>query len=140
MKTFVITTLACAAILLGSAGSAQARDHCGGGHHHHHGSWSSFGLSFGVPLFYSWPRYSYYSYPSYGYAYAPRYYNYYPTRVSSPDVDVQIALARRGYEVGVIDGIIGPRTRAALRAFQATRGLPVTGVVDYPTMRLLGLR
>jgi len=31
------------------------------------------------------------------------------------------------------DGIFGPRTEAAVRKFQSVFGLPVTGVVDYPT-------
>lgn len=141
MKTLVASSLAAVAIL-GFAHPTQARDYCGG-HHHHYGSRSSFGFSFGIPLFYSYPRYSYYSYPaySYGYSYAPRYYNSYPqARVASPAVDLQIALARRGYNPGVVDGVIGPRTRSALRAFQSTNGLPVTGVADYPTLRLLRLR
>jgi hypothetical protein len=142
MKTLVISALA-AVTIFACAGPTQARDYCGGHHHHHHhGSYSSFGLSLGLPLFYSRPAYSSYpSYPAYGYTYAPRYYSYQPAvRVSSPAVDLQIALARRGYVVGVIDGIIGPRTRSALRAFQSTNGLPVTGVADYPTLRRLRLR
>lgn len=31
------------------------------------------------------------------------------------------------------DGIYGPRTKAAVEKFQSVFGLPVTGVVDYPT-------
>ncbi len=31
------------------------------------------------------------------------------------------------------DGIFGPRTEEAVRKFQSVFGLPVTGVVDYPT-------
>ena len=31
------------------------------------------------------------------------------------------------------DGIYGPATRAAVEAFQATFGLPVTGVIDFTT-------
>ena len=31
------------------------------------------------------------------------------------------------------DGVFGPRTEAAVEEFQSVFGLPVTGVVDYPT-------
>ena len=40
---------------------------------------------------------------------------------------VQNALNLLGYDVGVVDGIIGSRTRSAIRAYQAERGLQVTG-------------
>lgn len=41
---------------------------------------------------------------------------------------LQTALARLGHDPGNIDGIPGPKTTAALVAFQATRGLKVDGV------------
>jgi len=40
---------------------------------------------------------------------------------------VQTALAARGYDVGPIDGIIGSRTSAAIRAFQSDQGLAPDG-------------
>lgn len=40
---------------------------------------------------------------------------------------VQRALARLGYDPGPFDGVIGPRTRAAIRSFQAASGLTVDG-------------
>jgi localization factor PodJL len=40
---------------------------------------------------------------------------------------VQTALASRGYDVGPIDGIMGSRTRAAIRAFQSDQGLEADG-------------
>ena len=40
---------------------------------------------------------------------------------------VQRALARLGYDPGPFDGTIGPRTRAAIRAFQAASGLAADG-------------
>ncbi len=41
--------------------------------------------------------------------------------------DIQQALNQRGYNVGAPDGALGPRTRAAIRTYQADAGLPVTG-------------
>ncbi len=43
---------------------------------------------------------------------------------------IQRSLAALGYRPGPIDDIPGPRTRAAIRAFQADHGLPVTGEVS----------
>ena len=45
-------------------------------------------------------------------------------------VAIQRALARLGYDPGPADGISGPRTRAAIRAFQAAAGLPVDGLMS----------
>ena len=53
---------------------------------------------------------------------------------------LQRALIRVG--VGVkygVDGHFGSATRASVRAFQAYKGLPVTGVVDQATAQALGL-
>ncbi len=44
--------------------------------------------------------------------------------------DLQTLLAQRGLPVGTVDGKIGPRTRAALRAFQVGAGLPPDGYAD----------
>ena len=53
---------------------------------------------------------------------------------------VQQELADLGLDPGPIDGLIGPRTRAALFAFQAEKGLPGTGKLDTATLRsLLGV-
>jgi peptidoglycan hydrolase-like protein with peptidoglycan-binding domain len=53
--------------------------------------------------------------------------------------DAQIFLARRGYYHSDIDGIYGPGTEFALRAFQSRSGLPPTGRFDIPTLGALGL-
>lgn len=42
----------------------------------------------------------------------------------------QSLLNALGYEAGQADGQPGPRTEAAVRAFQSDRGLPVTGIID----------
>ncbi|WP_161946326.1 peptidoglycan-binding domain-containing protein [Desulfonatronum thiosulfatophilum] len=37
------------------------------------------------------------------------------------------------HEVGIADGIMGAKTREALRNFQQDRGIPVTGKIDPAT-------
>jgi lytic murein transglycosylase len=48
--------------------------------------------------------------------------------------ELQQLLARRGYDVGKVDGIIGSQTRAAVRDMQKKSGLPAD---SYPTPELL---
>jgi len=58
----------------------------------------------------------------------------------TPAVDVRTAqrqLKERGYYTGPVDGVIGPATENALRAYQRDRGLNVTGRLDSPTVRSL---
>lgn len=50
---------------------------------------------------------------------------------------VQEALRHLGHPVGPADGIPGPRTRAALRAFQAAHGLTPSGTLDAETLRAI---
>ena len=50
----------------------------------------------------------------------------------------QAALASLGYSVGTVDGQMGPVTSAALKKFQADRGIPVTGSLDAATNAQLG--
>jgi localization factor PodJL len=50
---------------------------------------------------------------------------------------VQSLLASRGYDVGPVDGLMGPRTREAVIAFQRDSGVPQTGVIDAALMDLL---
>ena len=45
-------------------------------------------------------------------------------------VQVQLELKARGYYRATVDGITGPKTRAAIRAFQKDVGLAVTGSID----------
>lgn len=57
-----------------------------------------------------------------------------------PDLDVrgaQAALRYLGFSPGVIDGILGPRTRAAVVAFQRKRRMAMTGNLDELTMEVL---
>jgi hypothetical protein len=51
---------------------------------------------------------------------------------------LQVALRAQGLYDGPIDGIVGPRTVSAIRAFQHTHGLRVTGLADARMRRELG--
>ena len=51
---------------------------------------------------------------------------------------LQVALRAQGLYLGPIDAIIGPKTVAAVRAFQRVHGLHVTGIADVKTRRQLG--
>jgi Putative peptidoglycan binding domain len=51
--------------------------------------------------------------------------------------DAQVALRDAGYEPGRIDGVMGPRTQAAIREFQQAHGLPQTGTLDATTQQQL---
>ena len=99
-------------------------------------------IGFGVPAPYYAPR-PYYGPPAVVYS-RPVYVDERPVYYSAPrpvnlDLAVQRALARRGYYGGVIDGDIGPQTRAAIRVYQVDRGLPVSGRVDGNLLRSLDL-
>jgi putative peptidoglycan binding protein len=93
-------------------------------------------VAFGFP--YWWYPDFYYGYP-YGYAdydASPVYdYRYWAGMATA----VQAELARRGYYHGSIDGAIGPGSRDAIRAFQKSNNLPVTGLIDPPLLKALKL-
>ena len=48
--------------------------------------------------------------------------------------EIQRRLKRKGFGVEKIDGMIGPNTVKAIRAFQQSKGLPADG---YPSQQLL---
>lgn len=50
---------------------------------------------------------------------------------------VQQVLSERGYLRGTIDGVFGPQTRAAIKAFQRDQKLTVTGLPDEQTISKL---
>jgi rare lipoprotein A len=52
----------------------------------------------------------------------------------------QESLKTDGFSPGSIDGRLGPRTRQAVRAYQARVGLPQTGVLDAATFQRLAPR
>jgi Transglycosylase SLT domain/Putative peptidoglycan binding domain/LysM domain len=51
---------------------------------------------------------------------------------------LQVALRAQGLYRGPIDAISGPETVAAVRAFQRSQGIPVTGLADSRTRAALG--
>ena len=114
-------------------------------HNRHYRSRSNvfFGIGLGYPYYgydygYGYPYYGAYPY-GYGY-YTPRYTAY--DRGITDDATVaavQRRLARGGYYHGSIDGVIGPGTRAAIRAFERNNGLAVDGVIDGQLLRRMGL-
>ena len=58
-----------------------------------------------------------------------------PGMVSS----IQQQLNDRGYKVGQVDGVWGPRTRQALAAFQHDQNIPGRGRIDQQTLAALNL-
>ncbi len=52
---------------------------------------------------------------------------------------VQKALLDKGYDVGGIDGLIGPKTTAALKIYQKDHNLVADGRLDLDTLKSLGL-
>ena len=48
--------------------------------------------------------------------------------------DIQRILTANGYDAGGADGIVGSKTRSALKSFQKAAGLPADG---YPSMGVL---
>ena len=58
--------------------------------------------------------------------------------VNAQIAGLQVALRAQGLYHGAIDAVSGPRTVAAVRAFQRIHGLPVTGLVDARMRKDLG--
>lgn len=65
-----------------------------------------------------------------------------PATAAQPTVvnirKMQQALSRAGYEPGQADGIVGPKTMAALRRFQQDKGIEGDGAVNFATLQALG--
>jgi peptidoglycan hydrolase-like protein with peptidoglycan-binding domain len=68
-----------------------------------------------------------------------------PYEIAPPDlqrhvmVGVQTLLARRGFYGSAIDGVFGPGTELAVRAFQARVGIAPNGRLNIETLAALGL-
>ena len=126
-------------------------------HHHHNNNDVIFIGSFGFPYWgwgwgYPYGSYGYgypygydygYGYP-YGYGYDYNYGNYYGDagygdqgygysdryRGKSSVAQLQRRLARAGYYSGAIDGIMGPETRRAIRAYERSQNQRAYGMTD----------
>jgi Putative peptidoglycan binding domain len=128
---------------------AQMRGGFSGGHFQGHGGFdhrgfggNQFFFGFGFPGygFGGYPYYPAYYYPPYPYyPYYPPYaasYAGYPAPASPGATsaidpatvrEIQAELQRRGYNVGPVDGRLGPRTKTAIREYEQRNGLPADG-------------
>jgi len=88
----------------------------------------------------TYPYFGIYPYVGNGYPeYGSDYYGPNHATGNSLGAQVQQDLADQGYYQGPIDGIVGPATQAAIVAYQQANGLPVSGVIDTPLLRSLGI-
>jgi peptidoglycan hydrolase-like protein with peptidoglycan-binding domain len=72
-------------------------------------------------------------------------------RIGSADATPEVGLSREqraaaqralnalGYDAGPPDGVLGPRSRVAIRTFQAANDLGASGTLDTPTLQRLGV-
>jgi len=94
--------------------------------HGHHYEWFNNGWFIVDPFaLYGYPYYNYG--PDYGY------------ETDTVSVQVQQNLAHDGYYNGPIDGVVGPGTSAAIADYQRDNGLRVTGSIDRPLLRSMGI-
>ena len=62
-----------------------------------------------------------------------------PMKGSEDTKKLQEALKAKGHDPGPIDGVIGPKTKSALSAFQQASGIKDTGRLDDQTAEKLGV-
>jgi len=122
-------------------------------HHRFSNNQFVFFGDFGYPFFYGYPYYGYgYGYPygydyygGYGYGYGDQGYGYGDQGYGFGDQgygyggrnrggasvgQLQRRLARAGYYHGAIDGIMGPETRRAIRAYERSHNEREYGMTD----------
>jgi hypothetical protein len=124
-----------------------AKTYHGGTRYYGGGSYPYYGYSSGWPYSNwgygtSWGYYPYSYYGGYPYGYYNNYYSYYaPTYGYNGSVvaAVQRRLGELGYYHGAVDGVIGPRTRGAIAAFESRNGLVVDARISRPLLARLGL-
>jgi hypothetical protein len=142
---------------------ATPNTYAGYRYHHRHHSYSNISIGFGFSSYpyggygyYPGSYYGYYPYGyrssyypyGYGYSYYPYTYGYssyrpvYRGQSASANVAVRVQerLARAGYYHGAIDGVIGPETRRAIRAYERAHNLRVDGVISDQLLGTMGLR
>jgi murein L,D-transpeptidase YcbB/YkuD len=96
-----------------------------------------FGYPFGYPYWYD-------GFYPYGYGYG--YNNYDPAVYQDAAAydgalvgQVQTRLTRAGLYRGAIDGVMGPQTRRAIRAYQRSNGLRADGTISNSLITTMGL-
>jgi hypothetical protein len=117
-----------------------------------------YGSSYGYPYYgynygpsvsfgFGYPSYGYYPYDYYGYGGYPSRYNYGSYYYNdngygngSVVIAVQSRLAHLGYYRGPIDGMMGPGTSFAIRAYERDHGLRMDGAISGPLVRNMGVR
>jgi hypothetical protein len=99
----------------------------------------SISFGFGSPYYGGYYPYDYYGY-NYPYNYRYGAYSYNDYGHGSIVIAVQTRLARMGYYRGPIDGIMGPGTSFAIRAYERDHGLRMDGGINGPLIRSMGLR
>ena len=132
-----------------------------GGHHGYYRGHSNVSFYFGG---FGYPYYGspYFGYPyGYGYGYAPYGYDYYSAPIASYTYDpqgiyqgrvvrrgdrqlsitaqVQQQLAAAGYYHGEIDGVIGAKTRRAIRNYERDNNLQVDGEIGNEVLSTMGI-
>lgn len=128
----------------GYYGGGYGYPYYGGGPTFSIGIGSGYGYGYGYPGYgygYGYPGTGYGSYYGSGYPYGYGYNNYSTTRYAGGNVvaAVQARLARLGYYHGVVDGVAGPRTRAAIAAWEARHGMIADGRLRPEVLRSLGV-
>ncbi|HEU5246633.1 MAG TPA: peptidoglycan-binding domain-containing protein [Candidatus Udaeobacter sp.] len=115
-------------------------------HHHDHDWWRHHCDAIVLVGWGFWGWYDGWWYPAWGYDPYYSYYDYngpiYGYGGFQPDeiiANVQAALQQLGYYPYTIDGVFGAMTEAAIANYQRDYGLSVTGAIDPPTVRSLGL-
>ena len=59
--------------------------------------------------------------------------------VKTKIIQIQEKLNKLGYDCGKADGVIGKKTKTAIKAFQKDKGLIVDGIIGSETLDALGL-
>ena len=119
------------------SGSGKWSGNCDHHHHHHGCSHVVFVGGYYYPAWWYYPySYSYYDYDPYYAAdvYAGGGSDY------SVVAELQQRLAQAGYYYGSIDGIMGPSTQRAIRAYERANGLPADGLIDDRLLSTMGIR
>jgi Putative peptidoglycan binding domain len=125
--------------------NGDPRYYYGGSSYPYYGYYSSWpSASYGYYPYASYGSYPYSYYGSYGnsYSYYQPRYTYYQRAYGYDDATVaavQRRLGELGYDSGIVDGVVGPQTRAAIAAFQSTHGMVVDGVITTRLLDRMGL-